>query len=145
MRVFVYARVFVCARTWLICRPCVMPVTGAITLSSRPPAGEAVPGAGERRVKQASVKTIAPYILYRTGHHQRLPRHLQAQQIKRAVFIFNCLGSEMSCCYKDRYCYSMGCEQDGIIPFNLSAFTLLLNELIRRYGALAQSQFVCCV
>ena len=34
--------VYVC--TWLICCLCVMPVTGAITLSSRPlPAGEAVP------------------------------------------------------------------------------------------------------
>lgn len=91
-------------------------------------------GAGERRVKQASVKTIAPYILYRTGQHQRLPRHLLAQQIRRAAFIFNCLGSKTSRCHKERHCCSKGQEQDGIIPFNLSAFTLSLNELIRRYA-----------
>ena len=39
----------------------------------------------------------------------------------------------MSCLYNKKYYSSMGCEQDGIIPINLSAFTLLLNQLILRY------------
>lgn len=38
--------------TWLICCLCVMPVTGAITLSPRPlPAAEAVPGGGRRQLE----------------------------------------------------------------------------------------------
>lgn len=36
----------------------------------------------------------------------------------------------------------MGYEQDGIIPINLSAFALLLIELIRRYGVVAQSRAI---
>lgn len=80
---------------------------------------------------------MATYILYTTGQHQRLPRHLLAQQISRPPFIFNCLGSTTSRRHKARHC----CEQqDGIISFHLSAFTLLLNELIRRF---AGSEPVC--
>lgn len=37
----------------------------------------------------------------------------------------------------------MGCEQDGIIPINLSASALLLIQRICRYGALAQSRAIC--
>lgn len=41
---------YVC--TWFICFPCVMPVTGAITLSPRPlPAAEAVPEGGRRQLE----------------------------------------------------------------------------------------------
>lgn len=78
---------------------------------------------------------MAPYILYTTGQHQRLPRHLLARQISPAAFIFNCsLGSATSRCRKARSCGSERQQQDGIIPFHLSAFTLSLNELIRRYA-----------
>lgn len=41
---------YVC--TWFICFPCVMPVTGAVTLSPRPlPAAEAVPEGGRRQLE----------------------------------------------------------------------------------------------
>lgn len=83
---------------------------------------------------------MAPYILYTTGQHQRLPRHLLAQQISPAAFIFNCLGSKTSRCHKAKRCSSEHQHQDGIIPFQLSAFTLSLNELIRRF---AGSRPVC--